>query len=85
MNSCNASLILGLTKTDWDESYSPAIKGKSNELASLNPQKTIILMKIIGWMVLTLFLILGAIQLAVKVANKFDKQVPEQIPYIPNL
>jgi hypothetical protein len=35
-------------------------------------------MKILGWMLLTLLLVLGAIQLAEKVALHFDRKIPDR-------
>lgn len=69
-SSCNSSLMIGLTKANWDGSKSPVVLGEK-EPESINPEKTIVLAKIIGWMLLTLLLVLGAIQIAVKVADHF--------------
>lgn len=71
-------MLIGLTNKGWDGSTSPVVLGSAAENSTKNPEKTIILIKIIGWMLLTLLLVLGAIQFAEKVAIHFDRKIPER-------
>jgi hypothetical protein len=83
LGSCNTSLMIGITRTEWDGSASPVVLGEK-ENGPINPEKTVVLAKIIGWMLLTLLLVLGAIQIAVKVADHFETKRPDRdAPYKP--
>jgi len=66
---------IALTETKWDGSSNPKFMGGSSP--NVNPYsytKIQALMKIVGWMLVTLLLVLGAIQFAVKVADYFEEK-----------
>lgn len=80
VSECSANLTVGFAHHQWTGEQVPVVKGEplepsytSGESPGGNDKRSGI--KIVGWMLLTLVLVMLAIQLAEKVANKFDEKV----------
>ena len=69
-------MVIGLTESSWDGSSVPQfMSGPTAGLSVYSDAKIMALLKIGGWMIFTLLLVLAAIRFAIHVADKtFDKK-----------
>ena len=70
---CEVEFVIGLTETSWDGKSVPQfVGGPTPELGVDTVTKTKALLKIGGWMIFTLCMVLIAIRIAIKVADYVD-------------
>ena len=75
------NFVLGLTQTSWDGDAVPQFMGGPNaDMSMYSNRKTMAMLKIGGWMLFTLVAVLGAIRLAIYVADSFDKKPVKKYP-----
>ena len=75
-----------MTETAWDGKSNPKFVGgpMSNSMGPLLSKKTFYFMKLGGWMLFTLFAVLGAIKFAVWVADRNDNSKKQYQAYKDN-
>ena len=76
VSNCHSNVTVGFAHHTWDGNGLPIVMGNPLESSENNGENTPGL-KILGWMGLTLALVMLAIQLGEKVANKFDAKIQE--------
>ncbi len=81
VSNCRSNVTVGFAHHTWDGNGLPIVMGNPLESSDnivnfINGESTPGL-KILGWMGLTLVLVMLAIQLGQKIANKFDAKIQE--------
>ena len=67
-------MVIGLTETNWNTRAVPQFIGGTTTDVDITSTKILAMMKIGGWMIFTLVIVLVAIKFAIYVADSFDKK-----------